>query len=234
MRFALFVATMRFALFVATISTFISPALPFSLSPADKNTARNGSHLLWSVTASTQDAGVTISARDKIAERLLVAVAEAGQVGSKATEAQIDSVKALADELTSYSERNPSRVPLVGVHSLLYSMSPGGSSGALGPFIGRVTQTFPDDKRFINAVRLGPLQIKLHAEREEIDGQRIRVKFLETSVEIFGAEVVRKETKGAGIWKNTFVGYIRGKDNSEKLLRVMETPSLFIIEQPME
>ena len=67
-------------------------------------------------------------------------------------------------------------MPLIGVHDLLFSMAKGGSNGKLGPLTGAVTQTFLNEKQFVNAVELGPVKIKLKAEREVLDRERVRVR----------------------------------------------------------
>lgn len=170
--------------------------------------------------------------RDDIVNQLLLATAKTGQVGSKASEADVATIADLAEQLASLSTvERPADVPLSGVHSLVYSASSGGSSGMLGPFTGRVTQSFIDEKQFINAVTLGPLCIKIYADREVLsDGQRIRLKFRKTTVEIGGFQIIRKELKSSGIWKCKFVEVV-GEGQNKRLLRIMETPSLFVIEQ---
>ena len=92
----------------------------------------------------------------------------------------------------------------------------------LGPFVGAVKQEFEDDQAFVNSVTLGPLSIRLSAQREILTDRNVRVKFKSTSVRVFGQEVVNKETKGAGVWSLRYF-----KDG----LRIMDTPSLFIIEE---
>lgn len=92
-------------------------------------------------------------------------------------------------------------------------------------------------------MELGPLKLELNAEREVLDDVRIRVTFRETVVFLFGVEVVRKETKGKGVWKYMFSGVVDvdqpsaqgggGADGGRKqmLVRVMKTPSTFVIVQ---
>ena len=185
-------------------------------------------------SAAAKTAGSTAN---KIAWNLIDKVEEAGQIGSKAPETIQADIAALANELSDRqcesSTRIPTDVTLTGVHNLLYSMSPGGSSGAIGPvFVGKVTQEFLDDVKFINVVQFGPLKIELHAVREVVDNTRIRVTFQETVVKILDLEVTRKETKGAGVWKQLYVGEVC-RDGDRRLLRVMETPSLFVIQQSL-
>lgn len=83
------------------------------------------------------------------------------------------------------------RVPLAGEYELLYSAAKGGSNGKVGPFTGVVTQIISDEASFINQVVLwgGALTVQLHARREVLDDERIRVDFVETSFQLFGREV---------------------------------------------
>jgi len=128
------------------------------------------------------------------------------------------------------------RIPLEGIHSLVYSAAPGGSSGKLfGPVYGKVQQEFVDQEIFINSVQLGPLKIALQAKRKIMNDTSIKVTFLKSSVSVFGNNVVEKElaeTSG-GVWKYLFCDTITDVDGTKKLLRIMETPSLFVIEQPL-
>ena len=170
---------------------------------------------------------------NKLAWELIDKAESVGQIGAKALESDQVEIAALAEKLASKSRtRNIARIKLSGAHQLMYSTSPGGSSGAIGPFVGKVTQRFVNDENFINAVELGPLNIELNAVRSVLDGLRIKVKFEETVVKFFGVEVSRSSTKGQGIWKHIFVGEVQ-RGNDRRLLRVMETPSLFIIQQKL-
>ena len=115
---------------------------------------------------------------------------------------------------------------------MVYSASPGGSSGAVGPFVGKVSQSFLNEDQFINRVELlgGIVKVELNADRKVLDGKRIRVKFRETVISLFGKEVKRGEAKGAGIWDHVFSKSVNV--NGEKmLLRILKTPSTFIIVQ---
>mmetsp|Transcript_36163 Transcript_36163/g.39967 ORF Transcript_36163/g.39967 Transcript_36163/m.39967 type:complete len:204 (-) Transcript_36163:175-786(-) len=126
-------------------------------------------------------------------------------------------------ESTMISGAVPTELPLRGSrHELLYCESTGGSSGKIGPFVGDVEQLFaPDDEtNFINAVTIGPIRVELAAVRKVVDDLRIKVTFRETKATLFGIELVKKPTTGSGIWKQRFV---------DEELRIMDTPSLFII-----
>jgi hypothetical protein len=132
------------------------------------------------------------------------------------------------------SALNFTNVALTGVHDLVYSAAPGGSSGKIGPFDGKVTQTFVNATTFINAVDLGPLRIALTASRKIKDETTIAVRFHSTTVSFFGIPIVTKAVGGGGIWNILYTGVVHDMNDTEhpkRLLRVMQTPSLFIIEQ---
>lgn len=167
-----------------------------------------------------------------VAWELIDKAVAVGQIGAKASEEDQTEIASLSAKLASYSRGNGdyARLELSGVHELVYSTSPGGSSGAIGPFVGKVTQTFVDDEKFINSVELGPVRIELNAVRSVLDGLRIRVKFEETIIKLFGLEVSRSPSKGQGLWKTLYAGEVQ-RNGDRRLLRVMETPSLFIIQK---
>jgi len=188
---------------------------------------------LGATIASKVDAGVR-NERNEISQKLVQIARSVGQVGSKSTDENRELLSSIAKQLAPYSDEKPARIPISGVHDLIYSASPGGSSGTIGPFVGKVTQKFIDDTTFQNIVELGPLKVVLTAERRVLDDVRIRVKFIETSVDIFGFEIIRKETKGQGVWNHLFVGAVENDRGEKTLLRVLETPSLFVIEQKIK
>ena len=171
--------------------------------------------------------------RNEIAQQLLHVAYEVGPVGMKTTEENRQKLQDLAQQLSPYSDPQPARVPLTGTHEMLYSDSKGASAGSLGPFVGKVTQQFVNDVEFMNVVQLGPLEVQLLISREVLsDDARIRVSFKETSVNIFGVPLIRKEVKGGGVWKHLFVGQVIDPSTGNNiLLRVLEAPSLFIIKQ---
>ena len=108
---------------------------------------------------------------------LLDAIEEAGVVGVAATEEQQERVEGLTAALKGKSiDAAQARIPLRGTYDLLYSMSKGGSNGKIGPFVGAVTQIIVDETKFINQVELfNALTVQLHAEREVLSDDRIRV-----------------------------------------------------------
>lgn len=151
---------------------------------------------------------------------LLAACAEAPKNGVGATPARQEKVWAAALKLQSECPEQPARKPLLGVWELAYSTNEGGSSGKVGPFIGDVTQTFLDERRFVNAVELGPLRVALEAERDVVDDSNIRVSFKEMAFSLLGMELFRKPAKGKGVWEQCYV---------DSNLRVMKTPSVFVL-----
>mmetsp|Transcript_4571 Transcript_4571/g.6152 ORF Transcript_4571/g.6152 Transcript_4571/m.6152 type:complete len:214 (+) Transcript_4571:85-726(+) len=175
---------------------------------------------------------VATGSENDLAWKLIDKAEKAGQIGMKASEEVQKEIAELAASLSSKSKGLGTKATLAGKHDLVYSMSPGGSSGAIGPFVGKVVQKFEDENKFVNAVRLGPLEIELQANRKIMDKSRIKVKFEETKVKLFGIQVAQNTAKGQGVWKNLYVNVVeRGEDR--RLLRVMETPSLFIIQQKL-
>mmetsp|Transcript_24999 Transcript_24999/g.38346 ORF Transcript_24999/g.38346 Transcript_24999/m.38346 type:complete len:239 (+) Transcript_24999:45-761(+) len=171
--------------------------------------------------------------RNNIAEKLLTTCATYGQVGSKLTEEERSIIDDIAASLGSSSSPSPAKIELSGKHELIYSASPSASSGALGPLTGKVTQSFLDEIMFINRVEFfaGAFKIELYAERKVLDDTRIRVKFKETVISVLGKEVKRFEAKGSGIWDYVFAGSITKPSGEKMLLRVMKTPSTFVIVQ---
>ena len=173
--------------------------------------------------------GMAQSATDAKVGAFFSAAASAGVVGVKATEGEQAAVEAAAAALKGGGAPSPARVPLSGTYELVYSAAKGGSSGKLGPFVGKVTQQIVDESAFINQVQFlrGALRVRLRATREVIDDRRIRVKFVETAFELFGRVVVCKPTTGQGVWENWFVE--ASADGDAATLRVMKTPSLFVL-----
>lgn len=176
-----------------------------------------------------------IQERNQLSNKLLERCRDVGQIGTKTSDESRSAMRELSNQLMKYSDDDPAFVQLTQEHELLYSESPGGSSGAIGPFVGQVTQKFVNEVEFVNGVSLGPLNIQLMAERDILDSGRIKVEFRETVVKFLGLELVRKETNGKGVWQQLFVGVVPGLESKDEriLLRVMLTPSLFIIQQKL-
>eukprot|EP00523_Entomoneis_sp_CCMP467_P003937 CAMPEP_0168744074 /NCGR_PEP_ID=MMETSP0724-20121128/13903_1 /TAXON_ID=265536 /ORGANISM="Amphiprora sp., Strain CCMP467" /LENGTH=240 /DNA_ID=CAMNT_0008791721 /DNA_START=74 /DNA_END=796 /DNA_ORIENTATION=+ len=144
----------------------------------------------------------------------------------------------------SGSDPEPARIPLTGVHNLIYSTAPGGSSGKIFQIgtitiAGQVQQTFVDDVTFINSVQLGPLRLSLRAEREVRNDTDIQVIFRETTVSLLGKVLLTKplENNQSGVWRYLHASVIDDDDDEnggrKKLIRVMTTPSLFVLEHTL-
>jgi hypothetical protein len=188
-----------------------------------------GAELFSSSTSSS----AIVTKRDEQVQELLRVARDIGQVGADSSEADQERVASLARKLVPLTDDSPARRPLQGVHNLVYSASKGGSSGKIGPFVGKVTQEFGEDGIFYNKAQFGPLEVSLRAECTVKSDTVCAVSFKETTFRLFGATLKQSEVSGGGTWKYLFVGEIVDKDGNKKLVRVMETPSLFIIEQPL-
>lgn len=126
-------------------------------------------------------------------------------------------------------------IPLEGEHRTVYIDSER-TPQYVGPFKGTTTQYFTDGEMFQNRLTLGPFEIALSAKRVTMDESRLKIKFTSTGVNFFGKEMVKKELKGQGVWKMVFVGEVNdhtriddGGKGKKILLRVMRTPSLYIL-----
>jgi len=173
--------------------------------------------------------------RDIKVQQVLSLAREIGPVGILASKEDQERLALMSKELLPYSDQNPSAFPLRGFHDLVYSASEGGSSGRLfGSVHGKVQQEFlEDNETFINSVTLGPFQAMLRATRSTKNESTSLVKFHQTKIVVFGQTLLEKEIKGGGFWRYLFMGKIVDAEGKEKLIRVMETPSLFILEQPL-
>ena len=158
---------------------------------------------------------------------VLAACESAPPNGVDASDEQVAAVEAAIKELEPFCPPQPAQIPLSGVYDLVFCTAKGGSNGKVGPFVGKVTQTFVDETNFINAVALfgGAVKISLFAEREVLDDDKIRVTFKETAGACFGKQLFRKEIQGSGVWKQRFV---------DDELRVMNTPSIFVLRKRPE
>jgi hypothetical protein len=174
--------------------------------------------------------------RDELLHEVLSLSRAIGPVGVLSPEEDRTKLLELARQLPEYSDTEPARYPLRGVFNLVYSANPGPPSGRLvGPFYGKVTQTFWDDNEtYINTVQAGPLEISFRAEKKTKDDWTNVVFFRRSTFKLFGQTIVEKDInlKG-GQWKYLFSGKVRDSDGLTKIIRVMETPSLFVLEQPV-
>ena len=111
-------------------------------------------------------------------------------------------VKAIVREISARDDSalDPNTIDLAGTNwDLLYSDSPGNSSGKLGPFVGRVTQRFSDERgsgKYENVVRLGPLTLSLAAVAAPVSSdeknESLRVTFVDLAVDVFGKRALNK------------------------------------------
>jgi hypothetical protein len=183
--------------------------------------------------SGTVDETTLLEKNDKLLA-LMEIVNSVGQVGSIASQNDRLRMETAARALSPLSDtKKPARYPLVGVHNMVYSAAPGASSGKIGPFIGKVSQYFEDDEIFYNRVEFGPIQIALRAKREVKNDDTIKVSFLQTSFNIFGKTIKTSQVGGGGVWKVTFVGTYKDLDGNEKFVRIMETPSLFVLQHDL-
>jgi hypothetical protein len=158
-------------------------------------------------------------------------------VGALRSSEEQDAILRAALELQSWSsDPRPAHIPLTGqTYDLLYSAATGASSGKIGIFIGKVTQEFVNDEIFINAVEFGPIQIALRASRQIRNDSTIEVRFLQTSVYLFGNQILERSVQGGGTWNIVFVGELIMEDGSKRRVRILQTPSLFVLlEQPQQ
>ncbi|KAL3922383.1 MAG: hypothetical protein SGILL_002236 [Bacillariaceae sp.] len=186
-------------------------------------------------TTSTLSSSKAAEQKNEKIMELLEIAKTVGQVGSLASEEDQTKMEAAAAEVIPFSDsKSPAKYPLTGIHNLVYSAAPGASSGKIGPLVGKVSQFFEDEGDiFYNRVAFGPLQIALRAKREIKNASIIKVSFLETSFNLFGKTVKKGQAGGGGVWKVKFVGTYQDENGNEKLLRIMETPSLFVLESDL-
>lgn len=175
---------------------FLSPLfVAFNLGRQQQQ-PNGGSHSSTSLNLFQSKEAIAAQRTEKIQD-LMSEITKVGQVGSLASEEQRTRLEELAAAVVPLSDRSPASYPLEGVHDLVYSAAPGGSSGQLyGKVVGKVSQLFETEEIFYNRVQLGPLQIALKAKREIKNGSAIKVSFLETKVSLFGQKLVEKEVGG--------------------------------------
>ena len=168
---------------------------------------------------------------ESLVAALLEAVKESGPIGLTASAYKRSVVEAAAVALRGHGVAAPAMLPLRGTYELLYSGSKGGSNGKVGPLSGTVQQIIVDERRFINQVSFfgGSLRIALHADRIPLNETCARVRFRGMVYTLFGKELKRTRMKGDGIWRTDYARV--GADGNSAGLRVMRTPSLFVLQQ---
>jgi len=186
------------------------------------------------------------SERQSLLKEILQNARSNGPIGIDASESSQSEIVDIADKIKTHSISSPASFQLRGTHSLLYSLAHSvsedgkkkatASSGKLGRFVGKVTQEFPNDKEFRNVVQFlrGFIKIVLSARRKILDDERIRVDFESMAFSIGGVQLMKRKINGGGIWKVLFVGEFEEDDGKTTLVRLMETPSLFVIAQNID
>jgi hypothetical protein len=172
--------------------------------------------------------------RNRLATELLTAAKEVGQVGKQASLEDRERMDQLALRLNPYSDPKPARIAFTGTHSLVYSGSESGpTSGLVGPFVGKVTQFFCNETVYQNRVEFGPLQVSIFGNREPLSDSDIQVGFYRTQIHAWGQLLVDRNVDlwhNPGLWEHIFVGQVE-VEGENWLLRVMNTPKLFILRQ---
>lgn len=221
---------------ISCCASFLLPSYHFSTIRRynNQNNRQHREQNIWTYSATKSETAANAE-RNDLAQTLIQTARSMGQIGSKLPQSDQDKLLQLSKTLAPYTDPAPAQKSLSGKHELIYSASAGGSAGGLGPFVGKVAQRFLSDNDFINEVTFGPglLKFELEAERKVLDEKRIRVKFVNTKVQLMGVEVLKKETKGQGVWDHLFSGIVE-IDGKPTLLRILLTPSLFIIQQKVE
>ena len=166
---------------------------------------------------------------------ILALVDQARQLGPVAND-HPENVKAefhrRAKELQPLSDTSPAAIDLTGVHERIYSISPGKKYG-------HIQQIFVNATSFVNSVKFlgGIVQTSVDAYYKAQDDVMGMVIFdNQLYFRLFGLTVYRKELPRGGEfpWKVLFVGNFVDHDGKQKRLRIMETPSLFVLLQNLE
>ena len=240
---------------LSTPTTFqVSSSLfPFPFPP--KSTPSSPSSSASQFSSSRQQAEL-----DRKLDDLMDAISEAGPVGSLASKEDQQRIQTLSESLKPYSIRNPANFPLKGEFKLLYSSTSGSSSGRFfgTPIFGKVKQVILDDDIFQNSVQLGPLEMTVKAKRQIMNHHELKITLLEGAVSLFHIPLLQKDIintgdrnssnggssndKRIGSWKYIFLGTRttttttkKGQDGKKqrKLIRIMQAPNLFILEQDL-
>ena len=189
--------------------------------------------------AETKITVLTAAADDCINDErnaaILALVDQARQIGPVANN-QPENVKAefhqRAKELQPLSDTSPAAVNFTGVHERIYSVSPGKKYG-------HIQQIFVNATSFVNSVKFlgGIVQTSVDASYEARDDVTGMVTFdNQLYFRLFDVTVFRKELpRGREFpWNILFVGSFVDHDGKQKRLRIMETPSLFVLLQTLE
>jgi hypothetical protein len=178
------------------------------------------------------------TSRDDLLAELWTLTRRYGPRGAFAPPEDQDRIQALADALQAHSlVAAPAREPLQGTFELVYCNSSMQSSGRLfGPVYGHVTQEFFDSEMLENRVSImGFITIALTVKCSVVNDFLNRVDFKKFKVVLAGRTVLEKETSNGGTWDYRFMGeVVEPGTGKTKLLRVMNTPNLFILCQDVE
>lgn len=194
--------------------------------------APSSSHFQSNDSRINRDSNLAATTSTSGVLELLSLARQYGPVGIRQSP-EIQELVASAARNLPPGERAPARIPLTGTHHLVYSAAPGGSSGKIGIWDGVVQQDFVSETKFINSVRLGPLRLALNAEREILSDDTIAVRFQTVQIELFGNQVIERDASGGGTWRYLYAGTVQ-EGAFTKFVRVLETPSLFVLEQKLE
>lgn len=154
--------------------------------------------------------------------QLLDEVDATGTNGLRATRAQQESIAGLVSllERSSPTSRPAYSKLMAGSWELLYTDfdPPAGSSGKLGPFVGRVLQDLqPDSKQIFNILKIStPLRIdgELSAAVSILDDQTWQIEFRALKLSVLGLQVQNKPfpTREVRNWRISYL---------DKNLRIM-------------
>lgn len=172
------------------------------------------------------------SNKEETTKRLLSVLASSSQSGAKTNERKRLLITFLSDQMSLFSDPKPACIPLNGSYPLIYGDSKNPSTGNIGPFMLNVVQTFGDSKTYVNNIFISFFKIEAHAEKQVLDDFTILVTYKEIILKLFDIIIFRRRVDYEGKWKQVFVGVVN-EGNSKKILRIMKTPDLFILEQPI-
>jgi hypothetical protein len=179
---------------------------------------------------------LTVSTRDDTLRHILSFARSIGPVGVlNGTPKQRQQLLELARSARTRSDAQPALRPLQGTFELVYSSHPKQPSGRIvGSVCGRVTQTFfaNETTAYTNAVRFGPFAVTITGQRHVVDEWTNRIQFTKLSACVCGKTMLECSVNlTGGEWEYLFLGKIVNENDQQVLVRIMETPHLFILVQ---
>mmetsp|Transcript_16653 Transcript_16653/g.23143 ORF Transcript_16653/g.23143 Transcript_16653/m.23143 type:complete len:195 (-) Transcript_16653:165-749(-) len=183
--------------------------------------------LLNCVTSTVAFGDTTRAAAQKA---IITVVDEARSLGPVANDEPEDKKEAflsLARQLQPLSDPQPARLDFTGNYERLYSVSPGKK-------LGLIQQKFLDRTNVVNSVALGPLKTTSYGRYKATGDFSGTIVFEKLVFSVFGLKFYEKPYQAEGLWKILFVGTFVDHDGVRKRLRVMETPTLFLLLQNLE